>query len=166
MAKAGRKAGRAQGPVAGRDIFGLVGDATVASCRLPAPTRNAALPVRRSAPGTVREPLYLVQQETRAEVFILIYPVLAAIVEAFPACPTAPTVLYNRVGRPLGKPGQIEDRLEKAMLVLSHYAEVQIEVKRAAEYQFHDLRKLARGTASRRNTIRLGQARPDQRLEA
>lgn len=144
--------------------------------------------------------------EDGVEVFILIHPVLAAIAEAFPPCPTATTVLYNRVGRPFGKPDQIQDRLKKLMLDLGHYAEVEIdgETKRETDYKFHGLRKLAachlaevnatpheigaicgmdiqtvtkytrgvakrklaRGTASRMNTIRPGQSRPDQRLGA
>ncbi|SFJ51635.1 Phage integrase family protein [Sphingomonas sp. NFR04] len=91
------------------------------------------------------EPMSLVQKKTGVEVFIPIHPELAAIVEAFPASPDAPTVLYNRLGRPFPKPDQIQDRLKKLMLDLGYFDEVERagEEKRDTRFKFHGLRKLA-----------------------
>ncbi|MCG7348998.1 site-specific integrase [Sphingomonas sp. ACRSK] len=91
------------------------------------------------------EPMGLVQQKTGVEVFIPIHPALAAIVEGFPASPTAPTVLYNRLGRPFPKPDQIQDRLKHLMLELGYFDTITKggEEKRETRYKFHGLRKLA-----------------------
>ncbi len=91
------------------------------------------------------EPMRLIQQKTGVEVFIPIHPELAAIVEAFPACDTAPTVLYNRFGCSFACTDAIQNQLKHLMIELGYVERVRVggQFKILTAYKFHGLRKLA-----------------------